>query len=59
MKKGLLMLGAAAMMLASCTQNEVLEVSESRAIGFNGRHYKCGFFTILCVWWLWYQCYFQ
>lgn len=35
MKKGLLMLGAAAMMLASCTQNEVLEVSESRAIGFN------------------------
>ena len=30
------MLGAAAMMLASCTQNEVLEVSESRAIGFNG-----------------------
>lgn len=36
MKKGLLMLGAAAMMLASCTQNEVLEVSESRAIGFNG-----------------------
>lgn len=36
MKKGLLMLGAATMMLASCTQNEVLEVSESRAIGFNG-----------------------
>lgn len=36
MKKGLLMLGAAAMMLASCTQNEVMEVSESRAIGFNG-----------------------
>lgn len=35
MKKGLLMLGAAAMMLASCTQNEVMEVSESRAIGFN------------------------
>lgn len=35
MKKSLLMLGAAAMMLASCTQNEVLEVSESRAIGFN------------------------
>lgn len=30
------MLGAAAMMLASCTQNEVMEVSESRAIGFNG-----------------------
>lgn len=36
MKKGLLMLGAAAMMLASCTQNEVVEVAESRAIGFNG-----------------------
>lgn len=35
MKKGLLMLGAATMMLASCTQNEVLEVPESRAIGFN------------------------
>ena len=34
MKKGLLMLGAAAMMLASCTQNEVVEVAESRAIGF-------------------------
>lgn len=30
------MLGAAAMMLASCTQNEVVEVAESRAIGFNG-----------------------
>lgn len=36
MKKSLLMLGAAAMMLASCTQNEVVEVAESRAIGFNG-----------------------
>lgn len=36
MKKGLLMLGAAAMVLASCTQNEVLNVSDSRAIGFNG-----------------------
>lgn len=36
MKKGLLMLGAAAMMLASCTQNEVVEVAESRAIGFYG-----------------------
>lgn len=36
MKKGLLMLGAAAMVLASCTQNEVVEVAESRAIGFNG-----------------------
>lgn len=35
MKKGLLMLGAAAMMLASCTQNEVVEVAESRAIEFN------------------------
>lgn len=36
MKKSLLMLGAAAMMLASCTQNEVVEVAESRSIGFNG-----------------------
>ena len=36
MKKSLLMLGAAAMMLASCSQNEVVEVAESRAIGFNG-----------------------
>lgn len=36
MKKSLLMLGAAAMMLASCTQNEVVEVAESRAIGFYG-----------------------
>lgn len=36
MKKSLLMLGAAAMMLASCTQNEVVEVAENRAIGFNG-----------------------
>lgn len=35
MKKGLMMLGAAAMVLASCTQNEVMEVAESRAIGFN------------------------
>lgn len=35
MKKGLLMLGAAAMVLASCTQNEVMEVAENRAIGFN------------------------
>lgn len=35
MKKGLLMLGAAAMVLASCTQNEVVEVAESRAIEFN------------------------
>lgn len=36
MKKGLMMLGAAAMVLASCTQNEVVEVAESRAIGFYG-----------------------
>lgn len=36
MKKGLMMLGAAAIALASCTQNEVLNVSDSRAIGFNG-----------------------
>lgn len=35
MKKGLMMLGIATMMLASCTQNEVMEVPESRAIGFN------------------------
>lgn len=35
MKKGLMMLGAAAIALASCTQNEVVEVAESRAIEFN------------------------
>lgn len=35
MKKGLMMLGAAAMVLASCTNEEVLNVSDSRAIGFN------------------------
>ena len=35
MKKSLLMLGAAAMVLASCTQNEVMEVAENRSIGFN------------------------
>lgn len=35
MKKGLMMLGVAAIALASCTQNEVMEVAESRAIGFN------------------------
>lgn len=35
MKKSLFMLGTAAMMLASCTQNEVMEVAENRAIGFN------------------------
>ena len=31
-----MMLGAVAMMLASCTNEEVLNVSDSRAIGFNG-----------------------
>lgn len=36
MKKGLLMLGAAALALASCTNEEVLNVSDSRAIGFTG-----------------------
>lgn len=36
MKKGLMMLGVAAMVLASCTNEEVLNVSDSRAIGFNG-----------------------
>lgn len=35
MKKGLMMLGIATMMLASCTNEEVLNVSDSRAIGFN------------------------
>lgn len=35
MKKGLMMLGVAAIALASCTQNEVVEVAESRAIEFN------------------------
>lgn len=35
MKKSLMMLGAAAMVLASCTQNEVMEVAENRAIGFD------------------------
>lgn len=35
MKKGLMMLGVAAIALASCTQNEVVEVAESRAIGFD------------------------
>lgn len=35
MKKGLLMLGAAALALASCTNEEVLNVSDSRAIGFD------------------------
>lgn len=36
MKKSLLMLGAAAIALASCTNEEVLNVSDSRTIGFNG-----------------------
>lgn len=35
MKKSLLMLGAAAIALASCTNEEVLNVSDSRTIGFN------------------------
>lgn len=35
MKKGLMMLGIATMMLASCTNEDVLNVSDSRAIGFN------------------------
>lgn len=36
MKKSLMFLGIAAMAFASCTQNEVLEVNQSRAIGFDG-----------------------
>lgn len=35
MKKSLLMLGVAVAALASCTQNEVMEVAEGRAIQFN------------------------
>ena len=35
MKKSLFVLGVAVAALASCTQNEVLEVAEGRAIGFN------------------------
>lgn len=35
MKKSLFMMGVAAMALASCTQNEVLNVADSRAIGFD------------------------
>lgn len=35
MKKGLMMLGIATMMLASCTNEDVLNVSDSRAIGFD------------------------
>ena len=34
MKKGLWMLGLAAAAMTGCTQNEVLEVAENRAIGF-------------------------
>lgn len=35
MKKSLFVLGVAVAALASCTQNEVLEVAENRAIGFD------------------------
>lgn len=35
MKKGLMMLGIATMMLASCTNEDVLNVSDSRTIGFD------------------------
>lgn len=35
MKKGLWMLGLAAAAMTSCTQSEVLEVAENRAIGFD------------------------
>lgn len=35
MKKSLVFCGVAALALASCTQNEVLDVNESRAIGFD------------------------
>ena len=35
MKKSLFWLGAAAMALASCTNSEVMEVAENRAIGFS------------------------
>ena len=35
MKKSFLMLGVAAMALASCTQNEVVEYADSRAIQFD------------------------
>lgn len=34
MKKSLVICGVAALALASCTKNEVLEINESRAIGF-------------------------
>lgn len=36
MKKSLFMLGAALLALSSCTQNEVLDVNESRTIDFDG-----------------------
>ena len=37
MKNSLFLLGAAAVVaLSSCTKNEVLDVTESRAISFNG-----------------------
>ena len=36
MKKSIFLLAAAAAAFASCTQNEVMEVAENRAIGFNG-----------------------
>ncbi len=35
MKKSIFLLAAAAAAFASCTQNEVMEVAENRAIGFN------------------------
>lgn len=35
MKKSLFVLGVAVAALASCTQSEVLEVAENRAIGFD------------------------
>lgn len=35
MKKSLLFCGVAALVFASCTQNEVLDVNENRAIGFD------------------------
>ena len=35
MRKSLWMLGLAAAAMTSCTQNEVLEVAENRAIGFD------------------------
>lgn len=35
MKKGLMMLGVAAIALASCTQNEVVDIPQTKAIGFD------------------------